>query len=172
MRISELDATHATAFRDLRLKGLREEPTSFGAAYEQEVQLPFSDFEKNLMQKNRIVFGAFEEERLIGMLTLQMTTQVKQAHIAELMGLYVHDDYRGKGVSKPIMASAIMRARELKCEQIHLTVNIENKIAKSIYTDFGFEIIGMEKEILKIAQNRYIDEYRMALYFNEWKETE
>ena len=91
-------------------------------------------------------------------------------HIASIKGIYVHQDYQGEGISKPIIAAAIMRAKELRCEQIHLKVNVKNQIAKGVYTSFGFEIIGMEKDILKMPNHQYIDEYHMALYFDEWDE--
>lgn len=170
MRISELSTEHALIYRKLRLKALKEEAASFGSAYEEELSTPIINFENYLKQPNQIVFGAFEGEHLIGILTLIIKKEMKYAHLAKFTNLYVHEDYRELGISNSIMASAIMRARELKCEQIHLSVNIENKRAKSMYISFGFEIIGMEKEILKIAENKYIDEYRMALYFDEWKE--
>lgn len=170
MHINELTLEHATIYRDMRLKALREEPSSFSEAYEDALALSFDEYEQELSNKNRITFGAFEAGELVAIVTLQTTTKKKQAHIAQITEMYVHSDYRGQGVSKSIMASAIMRAKELKCEQIHLTVNVANTRAKTLYTSFGFEIIGMEKEILKVASNKYIDEYRMALYFDEWIE--
>lgn len=170
MRINELTIEDAMVYRDLRLKGLREEPASFTESYEDALELAFTEHEEQLKDPNRIIFGAFEEELLIGLTTLLTTKKKKRTHIAEIIEVYVHSEYRGQGVSKPLMASAIMRAKELKCEQIHLTVNIANKNAKNIYTSFGFEIIGMEKEILKLSEDKYIDEYRMALYFDEWVE--
>lgn len=171
MRIQELNDEYTNDYRELRLKGLREEPTSFGATYEEEVSYPTVIFEEQLSSSSRIIFGAFEDEQLVGILTLTTNKEKKQVHLAELTGFYIHPEYRGRGMSKPIMASAIMRAKELKCEQIHLSVDIENTRAKNLYISFGFEIIGMEKEILKIAENQYIDEYRMALYFYEWNES-
>lgn len=170
MRIRELNEKSALIYRVLRLKGLKEEPASFDSTYEDEEQLTINDFEEYLKQPNQIVFGAFEEADLVGILTLSIKCETKRAHIAKMTSLYVYDEYKEQGISNSLIASAIMRARELKCEQIHLSVNIENKHAKSLYISFGFEIIGMEKEILKISENKYIDEYRMALYFDEWKE--
>ncbi|MBQ0138961.1 MAG: GNAT family N-acetyltransferase [Kurthia sp.] len=170
MRINELTLEHATIYRNMRLKALREEPYSFTEAYEDALELSFTEYENDLLDENRITFGAFEEDVLVAIVTLETTKKKKRAHIAQIVEMYVHSDYRGQGLSKPIMASAIMRAKELKCEQIHLTVNIANTRAKTLYTSFGFEIIGMEKEILKVSENKYIDEYRMALYFDEWVE--
>lgn len=170
MHIIELSAEQAEIYRALRLKGLKEEPASFSSSYENEVQDALIIYEEFLKNKNQIVFGAFEDIKLVGILTLSFKNQTKQTHIASFEELYVDQAYRGQSISKSMMASAIMRARDLNCEQIHLSVNIKNQAAKRIYTSFGFEIIGMEKEILKIAENKYIDEYRMVLYFNEWKE--
>lgn len=170
MHIIELNAEQAKIYRALRLKGLKEEPASFNSSYEDEIQDALIVYEKLLNNENQIVFGAFEDLKLVGILTLSFKNQTKQTHIATFGELYVDQEYRGQSISKSMMASAIMRARDLKCEQIHLSVNIKNQVAKRIYTSFGFEIIGMEKEILKIDENNYIDEYRMVLYFNEWKE--
>lgn len=170
MRISELTTDHATMYRDLRLKGLREEVTSFTECYEDALELPLTAYVEQLIDPHRIIFGVFEAGNLIAITTLLTTAKKKRAHLAEIVEVYVHSEYREQGVSKSIIASAIMRAKELKCEQIHLTVNVANTYAKNLYTSFGFEIIGMEKEILKISEENYIDEYRMALYFDEWVE--
>ncbi len=170
VHIIELTKDYAPLYRELRLQGLRENPTSFGASFEEESELPLSNFEEKILHPHRITFGAFESDELLSILTLEKSNLKKMSHISTLSGMYVHKAFRGQGISKPIMASAIMRAKELKCEQIHLSVNIENKIAKELYTSFGFEIIGMEKEIIKMTNGKYIDEYRMALYFDEWHE--
>ncbi|GEK34000.1 GNAT family N-acetyltransferase [Kurthia sibirica] len=171
MRMSELTSAEASAYRTLRLKALQEEASAFGASFEDEVTYPLSVFEEKLNAQNNYTIGAFEGHQLIGIITLKKQLFLKRAHISEIGGMYVHPDFRGQGVSKSIMASAIMRAKELKCEQIHLNVNIENKTAKNVYTSFGFEIIGMEKKIIKLHDGSYIDEYRMALYFAEWTDS-
>lgn len=170
MRIRELNVENALIYHVLRLQGLQAEPASFDSTYEDEAQLKHTIFEDYLKEPNQIVFGAFDEHDLIGILTLVIKRETKRAHLAKLSNLYVHEAYKEQEISNSLIASAIMRARELKCEQIHLSVNIENKSAKNLYISFGFEIIGMEKEILKMGDDKYIDEYRMALYFDEWKE--
>lgn len=170
MHMYELTKEHASTYRALRLNGLKEEVSSFGSAFEEEVEYPLSTFEERLSNPNDCHIGAFEGDTLIGIIGLFKKNTVKLQHIASIGGLYVHPKFRGNGVSKSMIASAIMRAKELQCEQIHLSVNVKNTVAKSIYTSFGFEIIGMEKEILKLPDNTYVDEYRMALYFDEWVE--
>lgn len=170
MRIRVLTKEDTQIYRELRLQALEHSPTAFAASYEEEVTYEPRYFENFLNNQNHIVFGAFEKEQLVGMVTLKTNTRLKLRHIASLKGIYVHQDYQGEGISKPIIAAAIMRAKELRCEQIHLKVNVKNQIAKGVYTSFGFEIIGMEKDILKMPNHQYIDEYHMALYFDEWDE--
>lgn len=170
MKMYELTCADAYNYQKLRLKGLKEEIASFGASYEDEINYPLSKYKELLNATNKYTIGAFENDQLIGIITLEKQETQKMEHISLIGGMYVHPDFRRQGVSKSIMASAIMRARELKCEQIHLSVNIENTTAKNLYTSFGFEIIGMEKEIIKLQDGSYIDEYRMALYFAEWSD--
>lgn len=85
MHIRRLTPADASAFQALRLCALLEAPFAFGSSYEEEKDFPVSTIEERLAVKaDRGLFGAFENETLIGLMlnangyTLR---SIEQAHV-------------------------------------------------------------------------------------------
>ena len=71
MKLRVLNPSDAPAYRDLRLRGLREWPPAFGTPAEEEEQLSLRDFSERLVEtKDRCLVGAFEENILVGSVRL------------------------------------------------------------------------------------------------------
>jgi ribosomal-protein-alanine N-acetyltransferase len=64
---------------------------------------------------------------------------VDEAHIATLA---VHPDYRGKGYSKALLATALSTAIRKGYTKATLEVRAKNFVAQRLYREFGFEIVG------------------------------
>jgi [ribosomal protein S18]-alanine N-acetyltransferase len=62
-----------------------------------------------------------------------------EAHIATLS---VHPDYRGQGVSKELLATALVEAIHSGMHTATLEVRANNQIAQALYRRFRFEIFG------------------------------
>ena len=59
-----------------------------------------------------------------------------------LSKMYVHKDYRGKGLSRLFLDEMIILAKsEYNCDKIRLTVNKHNDGSIAVYKAMGFEII-------------------------------
>ncbi len=58
---------------------------------------------------------------------------------AQIEGVRVASDIRGKGVGKKIMEWAIEQAKENGCHLVQLTTNKGRNRAKNFYKDLGFE---------------------------------
>lgn len=56
----------------------------------------------------------------------------------ELNYIYIIDEYRRRGYAKKLMNFLIEEAAVKKCLNISLEVNINNKVAISLYQNFGF----------------------------------
>lgn len=76
-------------------------------------------------------------EQVVGMLVVWMI--LDEAHIANIA---VHPDFRGRGISKLLMAKALEDAIHKKARQSTLEVRAHNIVAQNLYRRFGFEAVG------------------------------
>ncbi|MEQ9265260.1 MAG: GNAT family N-acetyltransferase [Balneolaceae bacterium] len=54
------------------------------------------------------------------------------------LGIAVVEEEKGKGYGNLMMAELLSSARKNKLKEVHLSVDIENKIARSVYLKQGF----------------------------------
>lgn len=164
MEIRRLMPADVTAYRALRLDGLREAPTAFAASYEEEAAFPPSVHEGWLaVPPDRGTLGAFDGDDLVGIATLGRETRSKLAHKAHVLGMYVRPDCRGRGVAAALLASAIALARTSPdIRQINVTANASNAAARRLYLAAGFREFGLEPRSLLI-DGAWYDEVHMRL---------
>ncbi|WP_409288256.1 GNAT family N-acetyltransferase [Peribacillus sp. SCS-37] len=164
MEIKRLVKEDAGIYKPLRLEALRNNPEAFGSSYEEEKGLPLEVTERRFSQENSFTFGAFEENRLIGSVSLVRETKRKFQHRASIFAMYVQKEYRRKGAGRKLMEAAIGKARSLEgLEQLLLTVVSSNAGAKNLYAGLGFTVYGEDKRALKL-EAEYFDETLMVLY--------
>ena len=124
-------------------------------------------YKERFQDTDSFTFGAFDDSKLVGVITLLTEKRIKLRHRTTIVAMYVTPEMRGKGVAKSLMNEAINKARTLEgIEQIYLTVVSSNVAAKKLYTSLGFEVYGTEKRALKIEQT-YLDEDLMVLFLNK-----
>jgi GNAT superfamily N-acetyltransferase len=58
---------------------------------------------------------------------------------AEIESVHVHPDWRGQGIGRLLMDSALARARHLGCYRVQLTSNVARPEAHRFYESLGFE---------------------------------
>lgn len=153
-----------SAYQTLRLQALKEFPTSFGSSYELEKNSTSLEIKEKLQQnENRFTIGTFLNGKLVGILTFKRETAIKTNHKGSIFGVYVDSRFQKKGIGKKILADTISYLKTIEgLEQINLTVNSTNRAAIRLYTEFGFENFGYEKNALKF-KNEYFDEGWMVL---------
>ena len=164
-----LEPTDAYQYFELRLEALIENPEAFATSYEEVINKPNSieQYEQSFAQANHYNFGAFDNEKLIGMVTLLPETKEKLKHKANIFAMYVTPGQRGNGVGKALLEAAITQARKSDgITRVNLTVVSINHGAKRLYQKFGFESFGLEEKALKI-KNVYFDEEYMSLSLDE-----
>ncbi len=90
----------------------------------------------------RIVLGAFEEESLVGTVTLLLDCPPNQPHRAEIAKLMTRVSRRGRGV-----ATALMRAAErLAVERARTLLVLDTAVeggASTLYEGLGFTLAGV-----------------------------
>lgn len=140
-RIARLRPSDAEAFRTIRLAALKTTPEAFGSTYEIEAARPVSAFADGLSAS--VVFGAFVDQRIVGMAGLKQEAGPKVSHKAVIWGFYVEPDWQGRGAGSALLAALIEMARDV-VEQLTLTVVEGNDAAIALYTKFGFAAYGVE----------------------------
>lgn len=168
MRIRELGEDDAGIYWPLRLRALREEPESFGSSYEEAKERPVEQMAERLRVAAQIgdfTLGAFDDDQLVGVVTLFRETGRKNQHIAIVVAMYVAPETRGQGVGRALVSALIARARALDgVEQLLLAVVASNAAARALYRSLNFEVYGLQRKALKLGDGRYLDEELMVLW--------
>ena len=161
--IRELAPDDAAAFQELRLHGLQESPSAFAGSYEDECDIPLATIAERLApQPDRCVLGAFDEQRLIGLLGLKREGARKLAHKAFLWGMYVNPAVRRCGTGRQLVAEALARAAAMPgVRQVNLGVNASNIAAIRLYEAMGFVAYGLERGFM-LLDGQLHDEILMA----------
>ena len=166
MQIRQLGEADAPAYRDVRLRALRDDPDQFGTTYEEEIARPLAITEERLRVQvatgDSFTLGAFDGG-LIGVVTILRGSGAKARHRATVVGMYVASEARGRGVGRALLEEARARAARVEgLEQLHLAVVTTNEAARHLYRAIGFVPYGVEPRALKLGA-RYWDEELMVL---------
>jgi ribosomal protein S18 acetylase RimI-like enzyme len=161
--IRQLGRADADLYRPVRLRAVREEPTAFGSAYEDEVDRPVSMTAERLANPDGVTLGAFDGDALVGVVTCIHATGRKMRHRANIYAMYVAPEARGRGVGRALLTEAIARARAWDgVDLVLLTVSAINEPARRLYDSLGFVTYGVEPRALRV-DGRDVDEELMAL---------
>ncbi len=157
IQIIKLPPERWNEYKTLRLRALKDDPQAFGSSYAKEVA--YSD-EKWREKTNDNVFFACNGNDLVGMMGIWQSEDDKNNKVANVFGVYVIPEFRGKGISKMLMQSLV---EELKTSpnisKLKLTVNKDQVSAVKLYEAFGFKTMKEEKALL--GDGNYYDEYLM-----------
>lgn len=155
-------------YREIRLEALKNTPTAFGSSYTEELEKPGAKWKDRLKESetNNLssTFFAILDGNPIGMMTIFREDKEKTKHKANLVGVYVKKEYRGKGVSAKLLEKTISWCKSKEdIKKIQLGVNTKNIPAIRFYQKNGFEITGTMKQELQV-DGIYYDEHIMELY--------
>lgn len=152
-----LTIENISAYRELRLIGLQERPTAFGSSYEQESAQDMSFFEGRIKSTaDQWVLGAFEKDNLIGVVGFVRDGGLKTRHKGFIWGMYVHAEWRGRGIGRQLMLDALSRIDAmLGLRRVRLSVTDNNVLAQKLYESLGFEVYGDEAEALCVEGKYY-----------------
>lgn len=90
----------------------------------------------------RIVLGAFDDEYLVGTVTLLLDCPPNQPHRAEIAKLMTRVSHRGRGVAKALMRAAERLAIERARTLLVLDTAVDGGAAK-LYEAMGFTLAGV-----------------------------
>jgi ribosomal protein S18 acetylase RimI-like enzyme len=90
----------------------------------------------------RIVLGAFDDETLVGTVTLLLALPPNQPHRAEIAKVMTRVSHRGRGVAKTLMGVAERMAVERGRTLLVLDTAVEDG-ASRLYEALGFNLTGV-----------------------------
>lgn len=157
--LRRLSPADAAIYRRVRLRALRLEPAAFCSAYQEEVQRPRDDFAARLAPSpDRWTWGAFIDDRLVGIITLFREPRRKERHKASIVALYVERPWRGRGIGAALLSLAEGTAARMHgVRQVRLAVTAANRRALDLYLKNGFAVYGREERALRVGARFYAE---------------
>jgi ribosomal protein S18 acetylase RimI-like enzyme len=131
--------------RPLRLRALRENPEAFGSTLEREQRLPDADWD--FWVRDSLV--AFAGDTPVGMANLKL-----DGDGAQLFGMWVAPEARGRGVGELLVNALIERAGD---RPIVLCVAETAPAARRLYERLGFTPTGTTGTLRPDSPIRTID---------------
>jgi putative acetyltransferase len=104
--------------------------------------------------------AAIADGRIVGMISLH-PREGRRAHVGEI-GLFVHDDYQGRGIGRKLLEACIDLAENwLGLTRIELDVFTDNAPAIALYESCGFVREGVARNFA-LRDGAMVDAYYMA----------
>lgn len=158
MQIRPLTPDDVAAYQSLRLEALTNHPTAYVSDVSEEAALGLDGFRQRLETgETSMTFGAWDDERLVGIGTLVRPEKLRLRFRAMVVGMYVRPACRGQGVARKLLAACVDRARGLSgVEEVCLCITVGNDSARRVYEAFGFQSDYFEPRYFKY-QGQYYD---------------
>jgi GNAT superfamily N-acetyltransferase len=164
MIVRRLTPDDVLPYRQLMLEAYGRHPDAFTSTVSERAALPMSWWESRVNEapaSSEVVFGAFDDHRLIGTAGLSFGTREKAKHKATLFGMYVPPDFRHHGVGRNLVLTALEFARSRPgVVLVQLTVTQGNAGAHSLYEHCGFVAFGVEPYAVAVG-NAFVSKVHM-----------
>jgi len=163
--IRRLTPDDAAAYRELRLRGLKEHPDAFTSSYGEDRERPLVATEGRLAPDGAdCIYGAVAGGTLAGVAGLSREPRAKNRHKAVVFGMYVAPEHAKLGIGAALLRYVIDRARrEPGLEQLVLTVTETNVVARTLYEKAGFRSFGIEPRAIRVG-DAYFEKNHMILF--------
>lgn len=163
IKIRELKAEEADAYKAFFLEGLKAHPDCFRISPADEAKEPFP----TQGRPDSFTLGAFTGEGMLaGVVSFHRegSNREKLRHKGLLFRMYVSSEFSGAGIGRKLIKTLTEKVKsETDIEQICLTVVHSNLRARQLYEKNGFRSFALERRAIK-AGNEYFDEEQMVLF--------
>ncbi|MCY1150958.1 MAG: N-acetyltransferase [Sphaerochaetaceae bacterium] len=157
MEIRELTIDDLRSYKQIRLEGLKNNPTFFGSSYSEETKLSTQQWQERLKkQPNKLNLGLFYDNKLVSIISLIQETKEKRKHCGTIFSVMTKEKYQHKGLASILLGDLITRVdNSKKITILTLKVGSSNYNAQKLYKKFGFVEIGTEVDSIKYKDNYY-----------------
>ncbi|NOJ02284.1 GNAT family N-acetyltransferase [Vibrio splendidus] len=155
IQIRHLEATDSHDIFDIYRRPSVSENTS------QKPYLSSDQVERLFGHSEHFTLVAELSEKVVGHITLFMTTKVRDRHCAGL-GIAIHPEAQGNGIGKALMQEVVNQADNwLNLVRLELEVHADNHSAIALYERVGFQLEGT-KRLSTFKAGKYIDMLLMS----------
>ena len=164
VQIRRLTAHDAEAFREVRLRSLREDPAAFTNSLEEFSRQPLERVRARLIGEgdDDFMLGAFLDGELVGTVGFYRETALKLRHKGHIVTMYVTPEARGRGLGKALLQEALRRIRAISgLKQVLLGVVTTQSSARRLYESLGFKVYGREPDAVKIGDEYFAEEFML-----------
>jgi ribosomal protein S18 acetylase RimI-like enzyme len=135
------------------LEALKSDPSAFSSSVEEESALS----EEEWKRRTKNALFAVSDGTLVGMIVCVFSERTKIRHVADIFGVYVSTDYRGKGVGTRLLERTLsMIHRNKRIVKVELAVNPEQRAAVRMYEKAGFVVVGRGTKEIRVGR-RFFD---------------
>lgn len=156
MHIIRLTPAHAAAYRAFMLQTYADESDAFTATVAERERLPLPWWTARVSDDpdaTQLVYGAFVEARLVGVVGLRFARRERTRHKASLFGLCVLPAFRGQGIARALVERVLAQARTTPGTRIvQLKVAQPNTPALRLYESCGFRSYGTEPFAIQMGE--------------------
>lgn len=153
MIIRQLHSNDAEDFRTIRLSALKKSPEMFGSNYAIESKQPLEIFRERITKS--VIFAAYFQNRIIGVLILHIENDVENKHQAHLYSCFIEPKFRNQGIAGQLLQTVIQYGQQYT-RQLMLSVVSQNIPAIQLYQKYGFKIV---------TQTRNENEIEMIFFY-------
>lgn len=151
MPIRRLTPDDAPAYRELRLRALREHPDAFTSDWQDANARPLEESRQRLASALVPFWGAFDEHgALVGMVGLECASRAKQRHKGTVVAMYVAREAAGRGLGRELLRALMVHAPAMGITDLVLTVTEGNASAIRLYEEAGFTAFGTEPRAILV----------------------
>ena len=149
--------------RAIRLGALRSEPAAYSSSYEETLAWTDDLWQERLADERRLHLLARAQDRPVGIVGGYTGSEAGDDSVAEVFGMYVTPEYRGRGIGRLLLRSLLDRLSALpRISTIRLGVTETQLPARGLYESMGFRIVGKTAEGI-VANSQHYDELIMEL---------
>ena len=154
-------------YQEFRLKSLQDDPSAFGASYEESVLHTEAQIRQKLSNPNRRDYVAKIGDRIVAMANYVLETSMHVRHLAKIHGVFTDPEFRGRGVGFNLLKKILDDLHQNSVTaKVVLGVNNENEAPKNLYKKLGFVQFGLGKKEMKV-NGKYYDQAQMELIFED-----
>jgi putative acetyltransferase len=142
IEIIDFEDKHAAVFKQLNMQWLQQ--YNLTEAHDLEI---LNDPQGTIIRPGGCVFLAKEAETIAGCAGLMKVNDDE----FELVKMTVAPGFRGKGISKLLLAHCIEKTKQLKAKKLSLLSNHQLETALKLYKQFGFKDVPVGHTPFELA---------------------